>query len=126
MTACDDRSGELLPARRGGRGKTCRRGGCGESAVSREGFCEDCQRVYEHARVRREAELAHAARLLAQANSEWAAVFSRARSGEYERMLQHAAAHHLQHGGLPRDAMSLQALHDYLADSMDRIRWEQG
>ena len=126
MTACDDRSGELLPAQWGGRGKTCRRGGCGEPAVSREGFCEDCQRAYEHARVRREAELAHTARQLALVNPEWVAVFAHAGAGEYERMLQHAAAHHLQRGGRPRAAMSLLALHDYLADSMDRIRQEHG
>lgn len=41
-------------------------------------------------------------------------------------MLEHAAAHHLQRGGRPRDAMSLLALHDYIADSMDRIRREHG
>jgi hypothetical protein len=53
-------------------------------------------------------------------------VFSDARGGEYERMLEHAAAHQLQYGALQRDAMSLLALHDYLADSMDRVRREHG
>ena len=125
MTARTARSDEPPPHR--GRGSApCRRSGCAEPAVSREGFCDACQRAYEHARIRREAELAHTARQLALANPEWVAVFAHARAGEYERMLQHAAAHHLQRGGRPRAAMSLLALHDYLADSMDRIRREQG
>jgi hypothetical protein len=103
---------------------TCRQDGCAEAAITREGFCEACKGAYEHARTAREAELAHTTRLLAQANPEWAVVFADARAGEYERMLEHAAAHHLQYGGLPQDAMSLLALHDYLEDSMDRIRRE--
>jgi hypothetical protein len=94
--------------------------------ASPEGFCEACKGAYEHARTAREAELAHTARLLAQANPEWAAVFADARAGAYERMLEHAAAHHLQYGALPQDAMSLLALHDYLGESMDRIRQEHG
>ncbi len=103
------------------RNATCRQSGCAEAAVTREGFCEACKGAYEHARTAREAELARAARLLGEANPEWAAVFADARTGEYERMLEHAAAHHLQYGGLPQDAMSLLALHDYLGDSMDII-----
>jgi hypothetical protein len=94
--------------------------------ASPEGFCEACKGAYEHARTAREAELAHTARLLAQANPEWAAMFADARAGAYERMLEHAAAHHLQYGALPQDAMSLLALHDYLGESMDRIRQEHG
>jgi hypothetical protein len=39
-------------------------------------------------------------------------------------MLEHAAAHQLEYGGSTRDAISLLALHDYLADSIDRIRQE--
>lgn len=79
MTAFKDRSGESLQALRPGRVKTCRRGGCGESADSQEGFCVGCQRAYEHARTRREAELARTARRLALTNPEWVAVFAQAR-----------------------------------------------
>jgi hypothetical protein len=105
---------------------TCRQSGCAEPAVTREGFCEACKGAYGHARTAREAELAHTASQLARANPEWVAMFADARTGEYERMLEHAAAHQLQYGGLPQDAMSLLALHDYLADSMDRVRRGHG
>jgi hypothetical protein len=37
-------------------------------------------------------------------------------------MLLHAAARHLHNGGSARDAVSLYALHDYLYDTMDRVR----
>lgn len=41
-------------------------------------------------------------------------------------MLLHAAAHHLQYGGSTRDAVSLYALHDYLDDTMERVRGHAG
>ncbi len=37
-------------------------------------------------------------------------------------MLLHAAAHRLQYGGSASEAVSLYALHDYLDDTMDRVR----
>jgi hypothetical protein len=103
---------------------TCRRGGCAHARVSREGYCPTCQRLYEHARARREAELASTALLLAYANPQWLALFADAQAGACQRMLEHAAAHQLEYGGRTQDAISLLALRDYLADSMDCIRQE--
>lgn len=103
---------------------TCRRGGCAHPRVSREGYCQTCQHVYEHALARRDAEVATTALLLAHANPEWIALFSDAQTGTCQLMLEHAAAHHLEYGENARDAISLLALHDYLADTMDRVRKE--
>jgi hypothetical protein len=60
--------------------------------------------------------------MLALANPEWDETFARAQPGQYELMLTHTAAHHLQRGEPRSEAMSLDALHDYLSDTMDRIR----
>jgi len=108
------------------RAETCRRGGCAHPRVSREGYCRICQRVYEHACARRDAEVASTALLLAYANPEWISLFADAQTGACQLMLEHAAAHHLEYGDSTRDAISLLALHDYLAEAMDRIGEECG
>ena len=105
---------------------TCRRTGCGEPAVSLEGFCADCKRSYEETLQGRERELARIARVLGLANPQWRETFADALPGQYELMMLHAAAHYLQRGEPASEAVSLQALHDYLDDTMDRVRGAAG
>jgi hypothetical protein len=71
-----------------------------------------CKRVYEASRFAREQELADTARMLGLANPEWRETFADALPGQYELMLLHAAAHHLQYGGYANETISLLALHD--------------
>lgn len=90
--------------------------------MSPEGFCAGCKLVYEASRCARERELADTAWMLGLANPGWRETFADALPGQYELMLLHAAAHHLQCGGPASEAVSLFALHDYLDDTMDRVR----
>ncbi len=85
-----------------------------------------CKRIYETSRFAREQELADTARKLGFANPDWRETFADALPGQYELMLLHAAAHHLQYGESASDAVSLYALHDYLDDTMDRVRGHAG
>lgn len=80
-----------------------------------------CKHVYEAIRFAREQELADTARMLELANPQWRETFADALPGQYELMLLHAAAHHLQYGGPASEAVSLHALHDYLDDTMDCV-----
>jgi hypothetical protein len=98
----------------------------GGPAGSPEGFCLGCKRVYDASRLAREQALADTARMLGLANPGWRETFAAALPGQYELMLLHAAAHHLQYGGSVSDAVSLYALHDYLDDTMDRVRGHTG
>jgi len=125
MTAQGDNSNRDSPAFRL-EAPTCRQSGCGADAVSLEGFCADCKRTYEACRFAREQELAETARILGLANPGWRETFADALPGQYELMLLHAAAHHLQYGGSASDAVSLYALHDYLDDTMDCVRGYAG
>ncbi len=85
-----------------------------------------CKRLYDARRFAHEQELADTARMLGLANPEWRETFADALPGQYELMLLHAAAHHLQYGGPVSEAVSLFALHDYLDDTMDRVRGHTG
>jgi hypothetical protein len=125
MTAHGDNSNGILPGSRL-EAPTCRREGCEEVSASREGFCADCLHAYEASRFAREQELADTARMLGLANPEWRETFADALPGQYELVLLHAAAHHLQYGGSVSQAVSLYALHDYLDDTMDRVRGHAG
>jgi hypothetical protein len=60
--------------------------------------------------------------MLGLANPQWRETFSNALAGQYELMLLHAAAHHLHRGEPVGDGVCLEALHDYLDETMDRIR----
>ncbi len=121
MTASKKNFGGSQPARRVA-SPTCRRTGCGHPASSPKGFCTGCKLDYRRSLASREVDLYATARLLAAANPEWADTFAHALPGQYELMLTHAAAHHLQYGGPAHEAISLLALQDYLADTMDRVR----
>lgn len=121
MTASKNNFGGSQPARRVA-SPTCRRTGCGQPARSPEGFCAGCKLDYLRSLAAREVDLYATARLLAAANPEWEGTFAHALPGQYELMLTHAAAHHLQYGGPAHEAISLFALRDYLADTMDRVR----
>ncbi|MGC2374575.1 MAG: hypothetical protein WA484_11950 [Solirubrobacteraceae bacterium] len=121
MTAYEDNFDRAQPVRRMAL-PTCRRSGCDEPATSPEGFCIRCKRAYQAVRVVHEERLRQTARVLALANPQWRDTFAHAQPGQYELMLTHAAAHHLQRHEPAGDAMSLQALHDYLDETMDQVR----
>lgn len=125
MATHGDNKDGLSPAPRSD-GTICRRAGCEGRSVSPEGFCPGCKDAYEQTRLARERELADTARMLGLANPQWRKTFADALPGQYELMLLHAAAHHLQYGGSAGQAVSLRALHDYLDDTMDRVRHAAG
>ena len=85
-----------------------------------------CKHAYETSRFQRERELVDTARMVGLANPQWRETFADALPGQYELMLLHAAAHHLQYGGPASEAMSIHALRDYLYDTMDRLREHAG
>ncbi len=98
----------------------CRRRGCAERALSTVGFCARCQRAYERARCNHERDLQRGARALAPGNLEIIELFT-SDPLERERLLAHAAAHNADRGRPGHERIPMTAVHDYLAEAMERI-----
>jgi hypothetical protein len=98
----------------------CRRGGCTGRAASPVGFCAGCQRVYERARCNRERDLDCRARTLAFGNPQVIGLFAEGPL-ERERLLAHAVAHNAERGRPGYERIPMAAVHDYLAEAMERI-----
>ncbi len=94
--------------------------------VSHRRFCAECKRSYAERRLAREQELAQTALMLGLSNPQWRETFTDALPGQYELMLLHAAAHHPQYDGPAGEAVSFEALRDYLDETMDRVREAAG
>lgn len=84
------------------------------------GFCARCQRAYERARCNHERDLQRGARALALGNPEVIELFT-SDLLERERLLAHAVAHNADRGRPGHGRIPMVAVHDYLAEAMERI-----
>lgn len=84
------------------------------------GFCARCQWAYERARCDRERDLECRAWTLALGNPEVIGLFAEGPL-ERERLLAHAVAHNADRGRPGHERIPMAAVHDYLAEAMERI-----